>query len=213
VTTYLLSDLDGVLVDSTASVERAWRDWAASRGVDFELVVPGMHGVPSKQTIAAVAPQLDADAESAALDTRQAHDPEGIVALPGAAELLAGDYGGPVAVVTSGRRDLATNRLRMSGLEPPDVFVTSDQVTHGKPDPEGYLLAAKRLGADPADCVVIEDAPAGIAAGKAAGMRVIAVLTTHEAVDLHEADEVIPNLAALGEVLPRLRVAAQPRLD
>jgi sugar-phosphatase len=201
VSLYLLSDLDGVLVDSTAAVERAWRDWAESRGVPFEDIEPRMHGVPSKQTIAAVAPHLDAAAESEALDSRQADDDDGIVALPGAAELLAGEYGTPVAVVTSGRRDLATSRLHMSGLEPPEVFVTADQITNGKPDPEGYLLAASRLGANPADCVVIEDAPAGIAAGKAAGMRVVAVTTTHEAAELGDADEVIADLSHLSDAL------------
>ena len=130
-----------------------------------------MHGVPSRQTIANIAPHLDVAAESTALDSRQARDTDGIVALPGAADFLARDPA-TIAVVTSGNRDLASSRLSMSGLEPPPVFVTADQITNGKPDPEGYLLAAERLGADPADCIVIEDAPAGIEAGKAAGMRV-----------------------------------------
>jgi sugar-phosphatase len=197
----LLSDLDGVLVDSTGSVERAWRRWAEANGIDFDDLAGRLHGVPSRQTIAAVAPHLDAARESQLLDAGQAEDIDGVVALPGAAELLSGRYGLPVAVVTSGDDRLARARLSAAGLEPPAVFVTSDQVERGKPDPEAYLLGASRLGRDPSDCVVIEDAPAGIAAGKAAGMRVVAVLTTHGAGDLRDADDVVADLRGLPGVL------------
>jgi sugar-phosphatase len=197
---FVLSDLDGVLVDSTAAVERAWRDWAARHDIPYERIEPGIHGVPSRQTIAKYAPHVDIAAESAALDTRQARDTGGVVALPGAAELLARDHG-TVAVVTSGNRDLATSRLQAAGLVPPPVFVTADQITNGKPDPEGYLLAAERLNADPAACVVIEDAPAGIQAGKSAGMTVIAVTTTHAPAELTEADEVMTDLSELAAYL------------
>jgi sugar-phosphatase len=197
----ILSDLDGVLVDSTASVERAWRGWAEANGIPFGDLAPRIHGVPSRQTIAAFAPQLDAAQESRRLDAAQADDAGDGIALPGAHALLGSGYGGPVAIVTSCDQRLAHARLGAAGITPPPVMVTSDQVDHGKPDPEAYLLGAARLGRDPAGCVVVEDAPAGIAAGKAAGMRVVALLTTHEQADLHEADDVVADLRALPDLL------------
>jgi sugar-phosphatase len=158
----ILSDLDGVLVDSTASVERAWRGWAEADGIPFGDLAPRIHGVPSRQTIAAFAPQLDAAQESRRLDAAQADDAGDVFALPGAHALLGSGYGGPVAIVTS-----------------------CDQ----------------RLGRDPAGCVVVEDAPAGIAAGRAAGMGVVALLTTHEQADLDEADHVVADPSALPDLL------------
>jgi sugar-phosphatase len=199
----LLSDLDGVLVDSTGSVERAWRRWAEANGIVYADIARRLHGVPSRQTIAAVAPQLDAAHEAAMLDAVQADDLEGVVALPGAAELLGDLYGSPVGIVTSCDRRLAHARLSAAGIAAPPVLVTSDQVERGKPDPEAYLLGAERIGRDPGDCVVIEDAPAGIAAGKAAGMRVVAVLTTHAADELRQADAVVADLRGLPGVLAR----------
>ena len=115
---------------------------------------------------------MDVDREAAAVEEREAIDTAGVVAMPGAAEVLAS--GRALAIVTSGTRRLALSRLRASGLTVPDVLVTADSVRRGKPDPEPYLLAASRLGVRPADCTVFEDAPAGVRAGKAAGMRVIA---------------------------------------
>jgi sugar-phosphatase len=197
----ILSDLDGVLVDSSASVDRAWRAWAQANGIDFDELEPRIHGVPSRQTIAAVAPQLDAGDESRRLDAAQAGDVDGVVALPGARALLDGGFGATVAIVTSCDARLAAARLGAAGLTPPDVLVTSDQVEHGKPHPDAYLLGAERLARDPAGCVVVEDAPAGVAAGKAAGMRVVALLTTHAASDLREADDVIADLRSLPDLL------------
>jgi sugar-phosphatase len=199
----LLSDLDGVLVDSTGSVERAWRRWSDANGIVFDEIAARLHGVPSRQTIAAVTPHLDAEQEARRLDAAQADDIEGVVALPGARELLENGYGPRVAVVTSGNRRLAEARLAAAGLTPPRVMVTSEQVSRGKPDPEPYLLGAELLGDGPADCVVIEDAPAGVVAGKAAGMRVVALLTTHAADDLREADEIVADLRGLPAILAR----------
>jgi mannitol-1-/sugar-/sorbitol-6-phosphatase len=193
----LLIDLDGVLVDSTESVEGAWRRWAGEHGVDYAAIALRMHGIPSRQTIAAVAPHLDVAAEARRVDAIQAEDTAGVHALPGARELMADGHGDALAIVTSCSRRLADARLAAAGISPPPVIVTSDQVERGKPDPEAYVLAAHRLGREPADCIVIEDAPAGVAAGKAAGMRVVAVLTTHDAARLADADELIADLRSL----------------
>ena len=199
----LLSDLDGVLVDSSASVERAWRGWAARHAIPFGAIEPVLHGVPSRQTIARFAPHLDAERESQALDREQAEDVDGVAALPGAAVLLTGGYGRRFAIVTSCDERLARARLDAARLPAPPVTITPDLVTRGKPDPEAYLVAAERLSAGPRECVVIEDAPAGVAAGRAAGMRVVAVTTTHHSGELREADAVIADLRELPDVLQR----------
>jgi mannitol-1-/sugar-/sorbitol-6-phosphatase len=184
--TAILSDLDGVLVDSHSSIMRAWRWWGAEHGVESEAIEGVQHGRPSGEIIALLAPGLDAAAESRAIDLRQADDVEGVVALPGAHDLFTG--ADPVAIVTSCTVPLATARLRAAGLAVPEVLVTPERLSRGKPDPEGYLLAARELGAAPADCVVLEDAPAGVEAGRAAGMHVVGIATTHDpgALDAHE---------------------------
>jgi mannitol-1-/sugar-/sorbitol-6-phosphatase len=193
--TVVLSDLDGVLVDSRASILRAWRRWGARHGVEREAIDMVRHGHPSHAIVAALAPGLDAQAEGRALDLGQAEDSVDVVALPGAADLLRTYGPGRVAVVTSCTAELARARLRAAGLPVPDVLVTSDRLCRGKPDPEGYALAARDLGAEPGDCVVLEDAPGGVEAGRAAGMRVVAVLTTHPPEDLVAADERVASVA------------------
>ena len=167
--TVVLSDLDGVLVDSQASIMRAWHWWGERHGVSPEAIDALPHGRPSSEVIPSLAPGLDVAAESLALDRRQAEDVGDVVALPGAAEVLRAFGPDRIAVVTSCTGDLARARLAAAGLEPPAVLVTADRLRRGKPDPEGYLLAARELGADPAGCVVLEDAPAGVEAGRAAG--------------------------------------------
>ncbi|WP_199830709.1 HAD-IA family hydrolase [Streptomyces sp. MMG1533] len=177
----VLFDLDGVLVHSATVVERSWADWARRQGLDADEVLATCHGRPSVETIALLAPHLDAAAEAVALEAEQAADTEGLTACQGAAELIAaldsGAYRAPVpwAVVTSGTRPLASARLAAVGHRQPDVFVTADAVTRGKPDPEGYLTAARALGVDPRECVVVEDAEPGARAGHAAGAAVIGV--------------------------------------
>jgi mannitol-1-/sugar-/sorbitol-6-phosphatase len=190
--TAILSDLDGVLVDSHASIMRAWRWWGALHGVESAAIEGVQHGRPSGEVIAALTPGLDAGAESHAIDLRQADDTDGVIALPGARELFAGTD--PLAVVTSCTVPLATARLRAAGLPVPEVLVTPERLSRGKPDPEGYLLAARALGARPADCVVFEDAPAGIEAGRAAGMHVVGITTTHAPEEL-DAHELAPSIA------------------
>jgi sugar-phosphatase len=191
--TTILSDLDGVLVDSHESIMRAWHWWGALHGVETEAIENVQHGRPSGEVIAVLTPQLDAAVESRAIDLRQADDTDGVVALPGAHELFAG--GEPVAIVTSCTVPLATARLRAAGLPIPDVLVTPERLARGKPDPEGYLLAARELGAEPGDCIVLEDAPAGVDAGRAAGMHVVGITTTHPQVEL-DAHEHAPSIAA-----------------
>ena len=193
--TFVLSDLDGVLVDSHASIMRAWRWWAARHGIERQAIDGVEQGRPSNEIVAALAPSLDPAAEELALNDRQAGDVGDVVALPGAADVLRAFAPGRVAVVTSCTVPLARARLGAAGLEAPEVLVTPERVRRGKPDPEGYLLAARELGADPADCVVLEDAPAGVEAGRAAGMRVVAVLTTHAPEQLAAADERVASVA------------------
>ena len=192
-----LFDLDGTLIDSDARIRRLWRDWSGRHGIDLDSILKIMHGRRAAETIGMVAPHLPVDAEVRWLEADEVADMAGVQAYPGAAGLLGALAPGQWSVVTSGARPVAEARLRYVNLPVPDVFITSGDVRVGKPDPEGYCLAASRLGLPPGDCVVIEDAPAGIRAGKAAGMRVIAVASTHAAEVLGEADVVVPQLAAL----------------
>jgi sugar-phosphatase len=194
----VLLDLDGVLVNSEAVVERHWRLWAQETGIDLELIMRSAHGVRTIDTIRLVAPHLDAQAETARFEAREERDVEGVVAASGSAELIAALAGRPWAVVTSGPRALASGRLKHAGLPIPHVMITAESVANGKPAPDAYLLAASRLGVSPGACVVVEDAPAGVAAGRAAGMAVIGVATTHEREKLATADVVVPGLNAIG---------------
>ncbi len=175
----MLFDLDGVLVDSTESVERHWTAWAQEHGLDVKKVRSMIHGRRTVEAVRAVAPHLDAETEASKLDARQATDTTDIVPLPGAAQVLERLALQRWAVVTSGSRELASSRLRSAGLPLPAVFVCAEDVSQGKPAPEGYLIAARTLEKAPGDCVVIEDAVAGIQAANSAGMRVIALTTTH----------------------------------
>ena len=194
--TYLF-DLDGTLVDSRVVVARHWAIFAERHGLELEPILAVCHGRRTGDTVAEIAPHLDAAAEAAILDAGEEVDVDGLEVVPGAAELIAslGDRGW--AVVTSGHRSLAQRRLRAVGLPVPEVMVCGDEVARGKPDPEGFLKAAAALEVDPASCVVVEDAPAGVAAGLAAGARVIALTTTHPATALRDADLVIDDLRPL----------------
>jgi sugar-phosphatase len=191
----LLLDLDGTLVDSHAPTEAAWSAWGAAHGLDGDEVARTCHGVPSVEHVRTYAPGLDAQAEADRIETAQAESDAATPAYEGAADLLrAADK---VAIVTSATPALAAKRLRNAGLTAPAVMIRAGEVERGKPAPDPYLLAAERLGVDPADCVVVEDAPAGIAAGRAAGARVLAVTHTHARDDLAGADAVYDDLPAL----------------
>ena len=190
----ILFDLDGVLVDSTRAVDREWREWAQRKGVDGDAIMAIAHGVRTVEVIRRVAPHLNAELEASAIENHEAGDQRGVTVMPGAADLLRQIPEGRWGVVTSGSRLLATNRLRYCGLPVPKVLVTSDDVIHGKPHPEPYLKGAAQLGFNPADCLVIEDAPAGIRSAHANGMKVIALASTYPASVLSEADAVVQKL-------------------
>jgi mannitol-1-/sugar-/sorbitol-6-phosphatase len=191
----ILFDLDGVLMDSRVAVERAWERWATGHGIDPIAVLAQAHGRRTIDTIRAIAPLLDIEAEARLLEVAESVDFDGVTTLPGAAELLEALPAGSWTVVTSGTRALATGRLAHGGLPIPERLITAEDVERGKPDPQPYLAGAAALGIDSADCLVIEDAPAGIEAGKAAGMTVIALVTTFEASALVAADYVVGSLS------------------
>jgi sugar-phosphatase len=193
----ILFDLDGVLVDSTGAVDREWRAWARRKGVDGDAVMAIAHGVRTLEVIQRVAPHLNAEAEVRELESREANHQEGVTVMPGAAELVQSIPDGRWGVVTSGTRLLASARLRYCGLPVPKVLVTADDVAHGKPHPEPYLKGAELLGFKPADCLVIEDAPAGIQAARAGGMKVIGITSTYRADALEHADAVIGKLGQI----------------
>lgn len=207
----ILFDLDGVLVDSTASVARQWRKWAEEKKIDPEKVLEIAHGVRAIEIVKQVAPHMDAEAEVRRIERLEVNDQEGVAVMPGAAELVRSVPEGRWAVVTSGRRHLATGRLQWAKLPVPRILVPADEVSKGKPDPEPYLKAAQLLAVKPSECLVIEDAPAGIRAARAAGMKVIALTSTYPASGLKEADAVVKALADIrisaenGE--PKLRVS------
>jgi sugar-phosphatase len=193
----ILFDLDGVLVDSTRSVDRQWRAWARRKGVDEDKVMAIAHGVRAIEVIQRVSPHLDPVAEVRELEAREAEDRDGVAVMPGAADLVASIPDGSWCVVTSGTRHLAGARLRLAGLPVPKVLVTADDVSNGKPHPEPYLKGAKLLGVNPVDCLVIEDAPAGIQSAQAGGMKVVGITSTYAAAALGRADAVIGKLAEI----------------
>jgi sugar-phosphatase len=199
----VLFDLDGVLVDSAAAVERAWRGWAEKHGLGFEDVIVHAHGRRTIETIAAVAPHLDARTEMLALEDNEIARATEVASLPGAHELLKALAETRWAIVTSGTRRLAGARIEACGFPSPPALVTADDVARGRPDPSAYKQAAEGLGVAAADCVVFEDAPAGIEAARASGARVIALTTTYDLSELASADGHIESLAQVSaEVAP-----------
>jgi len=190
----ILFDLDGVLVDSTGSVTRQWRRWAEEQNLDPQKVLEIAHGVRTIEIVRTLAPHLDAEAEVKRIEKREADDQEGVAVMAGAAELLKAIPEGRWCVVTSGTRYLATARLKLANLPTPNVLVSADDVSKGKPDPEPYLMGAKLLGMKPAECLVVEDAPAGIRAAHGGGMKAIAITSTYPASELREGDAVVQKL-------------------
>ncbi len=193
----LFFDLDGVLINSTPAVERVWRRWAIEHGFDPEQAVARAHGRPSLTTVREYLPYADHEAENREVERREIEDLEGVVPLPGALELLSSLPSDRWTIVTSCTRRLAEVRINAAGLPLPKKLITSSDITNGKPHPEPYLKAALLLAVDAADCIVLEDAPAGVRSGKAAGARVIAVRTTVSESALHEAgaDWIVNNCA------------------
>ena len=174
----ILFDMDGVLVDSTAVIARRLRAWARGHGLDPATVLAASHGRTLTDLVRTVAPGLDPQAEATVLAAQEVADAVRTVACPGAEPLTSRLPRDAWAIVTSAHRHVAEARLDAVGVPRPDVLVSAGDVRRGKPDPAGYALAAARLGVDPCDCVVFEDAPAGVAAGLAAGCRVVGIAGT-----------------------------------
>lgn len=183
----LLFDLDGVLIDSTPAVARVWHRWAVAHSLDPDTVVRMAHGRPSRTTIRELLPNADIEAEDREVERREMEDLDGVVLLPGARQLLDSLPPDGWTIATSCTRPLAEVRLRAAGLPIPKTMITASDVNIGKPDPEPYLKAAAILNYATSDCVVVEDAPAGVRAGRAAGSRVIAFPTTMERRELENA--------------------------
>ena len=186
----VIFDMDGVVIDSGDIYAKHWRLWGDRHGIDYTTRIAAVHpGRPPVETIRLVAPGLDAEAESHVFnDALGADDGFAIVAMPGARELLERLPQGRWAIATSAFRDIAESWLEATGLPRPAALVTVDDIEHGKPAPDPYLLAAEQLGVDPARCVVVEDSPAGVQAGKSAGARVLGLRTTHAGAELTAAD-------------------------
>lgn len=193
----ILFDLDGVLIDSEACIERNWRAWARRYGLDWAEIKQLAHGRRTEETIRLVAPQLDAVEEARQFEAAEAGDTQGVRRIEAAAGLLESLPAEAWAIATSGTRAVATARLIHTGLPIPSVLVTAEDVTRGKPDPEPYLAAARGLGVTAEHCVVIEDAPAGIAAAYAAGMQAVAIASTHAPEDLAQASLIAGQLGEI----------------
>lgn len=191
----VLFDLDGVLVDSREAVSRQWRRWAVEHHLDPDWVEHVAHGRPSFETMQQVTPEVDPHEAHNEMERREAADVEGVRVMEGARELLASIPAERWTIVTSCTPLLARVRLNHAGIPSPARMVTFDDVRRGKPDPEPYLKGAELLGFAPETCLVVEDAPAGIQSGKAAGMRVLALATTYPMEDLEGADVVVPGIA------------------
>ncbi len=194
----LLFDMDGTLVDSSANVERAYRWWSNLHRIPVEPILAVQSGRPHREVFAEFAARfglsLDIDHESKLFADFELHDEAGLRPIPGAPAFLAAAQQGPWALVTSAKRPLADMRMRVSGLPMPPVVITSESIQHGKPDPECFLLAAAALGLPPTDCVVFEDAVAGVEAGRRAGMPVIGI---DPALALAHTDLLVPNFLDL----------------
>ena len=191
----IIFDMDGVLVDSEVLNEKHWNLWAAQHDVSLEWIMSIHHGVPAVQTIATVAPHLDAEKEALWFETNLSQDMDGLLAFAGVKEVLHRLPPEKWAIGTSAPKKIAFNRLQYLELPIPPIVVTIDDVENGKPSPEPYLKAAKGLGKRPEDCIVIEDAPAGIKAARAAGARVLAIPSTNKPEVLHEADALASRFA------------------
>jgi sugar-phosphatase len=209
----VLFDMDGTIVDSRALVEMMWLRWARRRGVAAEAVLAVAHGRPTLDTMRLVAPQFATPEEAAALDAEEAGEEGGEVQVPGAGALLGALPANRWAVFTSAFQAIARARIARVGLPVPAVLLGADDVARGKPDPEGYLEAARRLGVAPDRCLVFEDTQPGVSAARAMGAPVVGLLTTHTW--LEGCEVLIPDLRGVRLVEPArgwvLRVEVQPR--
>jgi sugar-phosphatase len=175
-----LFDMDGTVLDSIAVAERVWGAWALRHGLDVEAFLPTIHGVRAEETIRRQnLADIDLALETEAILRAEVGDVEGVIPIPGAEAFLRALPADRWAVVTSAQRELALRRMAAAGLPLPAVLITAEDVSRGKPAPDGYVLAAERLGVTADACLVFEDAPAGLLAGEAAGAEVVVITATH----------------------------------
>src|SRR5215469_151614 len=193
----ILFDMDGILISSLGSVDRSWTKWALMRGVDPAEATSFVHGKRAVESLQHFRPDLDSREELKILEDFEVEDTEDIEVLPGVVEFLRSLPPRRWTVVTSATERLARVRLQAAGLPVPERFIHGDSVEQGKPHPAPYLAGAAMLGFDPKGCVVFEDSTAGVKAGRAAGCTVIATTFAHELEDLHEADYVVRDAAAV----------------
>lgn len=190
----ILFDLDGVLVDSTKSVIAVWTAWSERNGIPPAKTLSVIHGRRTVEGLQILAPHLDLKSEVERIESSITVKKGGTIAIPGAAELLKALPEGRWAVVTSGLREFAKVRLKDANLPVPRVLVAAEDVANGKPHPEPYLKGAKLLRTRPSECLVFEDAMAGIQSARAGGMKTIGIATTYAAEELQQANAVIPSL-------------------
>lgn len=190
----VLVDMDGVLISSTDADERCWLRWARTHGIEQGFPLKATHGRRAVDTIRALCPHLDPIEEAIRLDDLDEQEREGMVILPGADNLLSRLPTASWTIVSSASERQMRERLGFAGFSIPPKVISAESVTRGKPDPEPYLAGAALLGVPASECLVIEDAPSGIEAGRAAGCKVLAVLTSHVAKDLVGANWIIPSL-------------------
>jgi mannitol-1-/sugar-/sorbitol-6-phosphatase len=206
----VLFDMDGTLVDSTPNVVRSWVRWAQEEGIDPRRLA-GFHGVPSRAIVEHLLPAERVEAAVTRIDALELADTDGITVLPGALEALKAlaDEPDRCAIATSCTVPLARARITATAIPAPRVVVTADDVDRGKPHPDPYLLAAQRLGVDPRDCLVVEDAPGGLESARAAGCATLALTTTTAPADLF-ADAVVATLADVTFTVAGGRVRLSP---
>jgi mannitol-1-/sugar-/sorbitol-6-phosphatase len=208
-----LFDMDGTILNSIAAAERVWGRWAAAMGLDVEKFLPTMHGKRGIDTITALSlPGVDPRYEANVILQGEIEDVEGVVPIPGAVEFLSAIPPERWAIVTSSPIELAKRRLEAAGIAQPRYMVTAEDVTVGKPNPQGYILGSERLGVRPSDVLVFEDVLAGVQAGEAAGADVLVITATHS----HPMDTSHPRLPSYLDVTPhvgddgRLSIVARP---
>ena len=190
----ILFDMDGVLISSIGSVDRCWKRWAKMYGIPDAENYQVPHGVRAIDIVKSLRPDIDPQEGLRVIEDMEIEDTADLKVLPGAKVLLAGLPPERWAIVTSATKRLTVARLKVAGLPVPERLISADMVERGKPDPEPYRRGAELLGLRPEDCVVVEDAPSGVGAGKAAGSRVLGVLGTHTCEELREADWIVDSL-------------------